>query len=343
LLPCDSPWERLYHSLNDQALITITGFDHAAFQQLLELFSPWFHAHTPWTNDRRPFMRLSSRGEGRGRERIITDNACLGLVLAWYRFRGSEYILQGWFGFTGSHANTWLRFGRRGLLLLLSNNSDAAVEMPTDEKIEQLCAAVREKHDLLPDVYCVADGLKLYFQQCQGLDEQSMFYNGWLHDHFVSCVFVFRIDGRIIRCIVNAPGSLHDSTLAEWGGIYDALGEVFERTGRRCCVDSAFCVQANPCLLRSYQKLMDATGPMHMLRMEQATSLRQAAEWGMRAIQSAFPRMRDRIHYEENGERRIYLSLLPLLYNFRVMKVGLNQLRSTYVPNWSIESSNYIN
>jgi len=170
-----------------------------------------------------------------------------------------------------------------------------------------------------------------------------MYYNGWMHDHFVSCVFVFTIDGRIIRCIANAPGSLHDSTLAEWAGIYDALEEVYQRTGAKCCVDSAFASVNNPYLLKSSQTPLDGDGPVALLRNEQATSLRQAAEWGMRAIQSAFPRLKDRIRCEAAGERRIFLALVPLLYNFRLATVGLNQLQNTYVPSWSVDSEYFIN
>jgi hypothetical protein len=47
-----------------------------------------------------------------------------------------------------------------------------------------------------------------------------------------------------------------------------------------------------------------------------ATSMRQAAEWGMRALQSSFPRMLDRLVYEERGERRIIMKMMILLYNF---------------------------
>jgi hypothetical protein len=47
--PGDSAFDKLYNSGNDQALITVTGFDHNAFRSLLELFSPWYHSHTPWT------------------------------------------------------------------------------------------------------------------------------------------------------------------------------------------------------------------------------------------------------------------------------------------------------
>jgi hypothetical protein len=67
--------------------------------------------------------------------------------------------------------------------------------------------------------------------------------------------------------------------------------------------------------------------------------MRQAAEWGMRAIQAAFPWLKDRIMYEESGvERRIFLSLVPLLYNFRLHFVGLNQLRNTYMPHLLADS-----
>jgi hypothetical protein len=71
---------------------------------------------------------------------------------------------------------------------------------------------------------------------------------------------------------------------------------------------------------------------------QEATSLRQAAEWGMRAIQSSFPRLKDRIQYENNGERKVFLLLLPLLYNYRTNLVGLNQIGSTYVPLWTVDA-----
>jgi hypothetical protein len=69
--------------------------------------------------------------------------------------------------------------------------------------------------------------------------------------------------------------------------------------------------------------------------MDEATSLRQAAEWGMRAIQGSMPRLKDAIRYEENGERSRIMKLVPLLYNLRLSRVGLNQIANTYVPHWS--------
>ena len=83
--------------------------------------------------------------------------------------------------------------------------------------------------------------------------------------------------------------------------------------------------------------------------MEEATSLRQASEWGMRAIQSAFPQLKETIKYESAGdddevedtklERWLVLKLMVLLYNFRLEKVGLNQLQNVYVPGWSQDAT----
>ena len=61
--PSASPWEKLYSSGSDQALITVTGFDHAAFGTLLSLFERPFYAHTPWTgkSDGSTMKRLNTQ------------------------------------------------------------------------------------------------------------------------------------------------------------------------------------------------------------------------------------------------------------------------------------------
>ena len=95
LNPENSPWAKLYKSDNDQALIIVTGFDHEAFDSLLNYFEPLFEQFTPWTgqNDGKTYKRLPCKKKGR--PRIIKAHACLGLCLAWYRFQGAEFVLQG--------------------------------------------------------------------------------------------------------------------------------------------------------------------------------------------------------------------------------------------------------
>lgn len=284
LNPANSPWTRLCESAHDGALIAITGFDRDAFQHLLELFSPYFEGCTPWVKNQDGFnyKRLKPT-ERRGRKRMVTAISCLGLVLAWHRFNGGEFTLQGWFGFTGGHANTWLRFGRRMLLKALEGEPDALARMPSDEGIEFCQKAMHKRHASLKNVCCFADGLKLNFESCDDPEEQGMYYNGWTHGHYVTNLLVFSATGRIIDGVMNVPGSIHDSTLAVWGGTHKRLKKVHERTGGICAVDSAFATNAAPYWIRSARDTNKAHSAAEIVRMTEATSLRQAAEWGMRA------------------------------------------------------------
>ena len=62
-----------------------------------------------------------------------------------------------------------------------------------------------------------------------------------MHDHYVSAVLVFCLDGTIPIACYNVPGCIHDSTIADWGNIYKKLEGIYnaELQGK-CTVDSAF-------------------------------------------------------------------------------------------------------
>ena len=47
--PKESSFVTLFESGDDQALITLTGFDHATFHDLHTLFAPVFNAFTPFS------------------------------------------------------------------------------------------------------------------------------------------------------------------------------------------------------------------------------------------------------------------------------------------------------
>ena len=343
--PNHSAWTKLFMSQDDGALITVTGFDHQTFAEILSRFAKYYYDYTPWTrkNDGLFYKKRNlGKSKGRGRKRKVSATCCLGLVLAWYRFRGSEFILQGWFGLTGTQLSVWLRFGRRMLLKVLSAWEVCHVRYPTEEEMVELKRIVQARHFSLHDVYCTCDGLKLHFEACADLDEQNMYCNGWTHGHYVTNLFVFGADGRIIDCIVNVPGFVHDSTLAVWGKIYEHLKEVYDINGGICCVDSAFASANVPYLIRSGNDCTTGESALEVARLSEATSLRQAAEWGMRAIQSSMPRLKDHIKFEKNGERGIILKLVPLLYNLRLARVGLNQIANTYVASWNRDTAYFI-
>lgn len=126
------------------------------------------------------------------------------------------------FGITSSVCSLFLRFGRRIIIKVLAQELDAMVRMPTALETVEYKRAFYNKYSMLKDVYAVADGLKLYLEQSGDTVIQNIFYNGWKHDHYVGNVLVFAPSGLIIACAMNAPGSMHDSSVAEWGGVRQA-------------------------------------------------------------------------------------------------------------------------
>ena len=58
----------------------------------------------------------------------------------------------------------------------------------------------------------------------------------------------------------------------------------------------------------------------------------------MQGLQCLFPRLKDHIVYEENGERAIILKFITLLYNYRVQSAGINQILDNYIPLLSIDA-----
>ena len=195
-------------------------------------------------------------------------------------------MLQMIFGLTGAVTSVYLRFGRRLLLMILKREKGAKITMPTEQKIKEYMVSIAERHPKLDGVWCTMDGLKLLLEQAPESIIENRFYNGWTHDHYVGNVIVFCPDGTIPMACTNVPGCVHDSTIAEWGDIYEKLGSMFEDHGGLCTVDSAFCKKSNEFLLKSSQALPDS--PEEFTVNEDATSMRQSAEWGMRALQGSF-------------------------------------------------------
>ena len=334
-----SAFIRLFNSKDDSSLIALCGFDHASFQKLLELFAPVFNEWTPYpqTASNTYRMRRLPRSGRTGRKRLINATICLALVLAWTRTRGATTALQVIFGMTATPVSVWLRFGRRVLVTVLKDHPDAMVQLPTSDEVATFKRVINEKYPVLTNVWGAMDGLKLLIEA--NPDLESMFYNGWKCDHYISNLFVFSPDGRIRASYINAPGSWHDSTMAVYSKTYEKLDHINAREqacgGARIVVDSAFGSEARESLLKSYQRNTDRQGRVRRDSEihKAATSVRQLSEWGMQGLQASFPRLKDRLRYEEFGERKVIVSLIVLLYNFRASTVGFNQISSTFYPN----------
>jgi len=188
------------------------------------------------------------------------------------------------------------------------------------------------------------DGLKIMLEKAGDLNTQNMFYNGWTHDHYISCLFLFSPDGLIRACYLNAPGSRHDSTNANYSDVYEKVDKIYEQTGAKVVVDTAFNSGEKASMIKSHQSNIDGQGRVRRASQlhRDATSLRQMSEWGMRGFQGSFPRLKDRMIYEERGERRIILTMVTLLYNFRASNLGMNQIRSSFMPHLDRDANEYM-
>ena len=327
--PSTSTWRRLYEAQNDQGMITLTGFDCASFASLCELFAPVFNSYTPFVPSGMSCFEWTKL-PNKGRKRNIRPEDCLGLVLAWTRTRGSLMALQLIFGMTYSNLDDYLLFGKRIIVMVLKNDDRARVQIPCSETIDGYKDMVRNRHPFLTDVWCTMDGVKLTLEQSGDALIQEKYYNGWTHDHYVTSVLCFCPDGTIPIAYINCPGTVHDSQVADYGKIYDKLESVYERDGAKCTIDSAFGNVSREFLIKSSQELIHIHDYTEQGIAADATSMRQSAEWGMRAFQSSMPRIKDRMKFEERGERKVTLTMMVFLYNFRARMVGINQLNSFY-------------
>jgi hypothetical protein len=97
-----------------------------------------------------------------------------------------------------------------------------------------------EKYPSLPDVWGTCDGAKLNFQSTGDVRIQRMYYNEWTPGHYMSNIFVFAMDGMIRICGLNAPGTMHDSSVSDYSFVYEKLKAVYEHTDGKVVIDSAF-------------------------------------------------------------------------------------------------------
>lgn len=129
----------------------------------------------------------------------------------------------------------------------------------------------------------------------------------------------------------SLSGSWHDSSVA-----VPLMQTVVEKLGPYAfCVDSGFPTKgtlqgkfvgppkSNAGLLSAEQRQ----------KAKVYVSLRQAAEWGMRALQGSFSRLKSRITSDKRKRFNLIL-VIVLLHNFRTEKVGFNQIATVFGPDY---------
>ncbi|CAE6449966.1 unnamed protein product [Rhizoctonia solani] len=191
------------------------------------------------------------------------------------------------------------------------------------------------------------DGLSLPVSTSSDPEVEQATYNGWLHDHRITNVIVFAPDGCILSARVNAPGSWHDSRTA--GHIYTQLKDKTP-AGFFLIADTAFPRTSADMTgkIKTPLKERAALGEDPVRAAEQLaysnaiTSARQPAEWGMRALQGAYGRLRMPLDINNPVGRRVLLDTCFRLHNLRTRLIGINQIQTVYMREWGSESDRFL-
>jgi hypothetical protein len=177
------------------------GFDCESFDRVLDKFAPMFSGHTPFNAS----GVIVAFEYVTGRKREVQPADCLGHVLVWTRTRGPLNVLQLVFGLTYTNLSVYLGFGIRLFVETFRHDPLASVRVPSAETIEMFKDAFAVRRPLLNDCWATMDGVKLYLQQSGNAVIQEQYYNGWMHNHYVTSVFCFCPNGTLPNCIFQCP------------------------------------------------------------------------------------------------------------------------------------------
>jgi len=244
-------------------------------------------------------------------------------------------MLQEVFALTPAVCSRYIRFGLSLLLKVLRQIPEGKICWPTANEFPALASRISAKYPLLQHAFGFADGLNLPVEVSGNSDIENAYYNGWTCQHYCSSVFTFASDGTIIHATLNAPGSWHDAMVA--GELYNKL----RNHNYFIVADTAFPHTRGD--IRNKIKTPIKTGdrlPSNRQELAeclafsaQVVSARQAAEWGMRAIQGSFGRLRVPLPIGDSTYRLHLLECCIRSHQVRTRLVGVNQIAEVYESN----------
>ena len=131
-------------------------------------------------------------------------------------------------------------------------------------------------------------------------------------------VFCFSLTGKIIFACINFPGSWNDSQVS-----LSLISKVVRNIGDfKICADQGFPRSGDllnkfvsPLSRPARRNLPVKTRRAALRRHNTYVSLRQSSEWGMRALQGTFVRIKSRLTWNKRKRRQI-LGALPKLRKY---------------------------
>jgi hypothetical protein len=186
-------WTALRDSRDDRAYLTCMGVDCDTFDYLLDMgFRDLWNSHTIPRDD------VATAGAPRIDRRSLDAEGGLGLVLHYMSSPMREKSLQQIFAIIPSSTSRYINFSLQILDFTLQRIPDAFIMWPrTLDEYEFLSDLIEDKYPRLRGGFGFIDGLKLPLGVSSDPDWENATYNGWLHDHFIGCVFAFSPQGRL--------------------------------------------------------------------------------------------------------------------------------------------------
>lgn len=146
-------------------------------------------------------------------------------------------------------------------------------------------------------------------------------------------------EGVIIACNFNAPGSWHDSRVAQ--PIYEKLLNktpdgfylVADTAFPRGTVDIEGRIMA-PIKTGQRMRGTDEEIEERFAYDRELLSYRQTAEWGMRSIQGSFGRLCLPLQINDKNARGDLIEICFRLHNLRTRRIGYNEIEKVYMPEW---------
>ncbi|KAF7340349.1 hypothetical protein MVEN_01954100 [Mycena venus] len=328
-------WQILYRSRSDRAYITTMGFDVATFDKILDA-----GFGVAW--DTKPIPRADAPNTGATRPgaRSLDASGALGLVLHYLNSTMREISLQQIFALIPSTVSRYITFGLNLLLYILRRMPDARIHWPENEdEFSGYNKLIVARHPRLTGAFASVDGLKLLCQTSDNPEIENATFNGWLSEHFITNVIAFVPLGTVIAAKINAPGSWHDSRVAQ--PIYEKL-RTRTPDGFYLVADTAFPRGAQQiegkirAPIKAGQRMQGTVAEIEerLAFDRELLSYRQTAEWGMRGLQGSFGRLRIPLEINRQRECGDLIEICLRLNNLRARLVGINQIRNVYIPLW---------
>ena len=92
----------------------------------------------------------------------------------------------------------WLKFGRKVLLHVIYRDHATVIRLPTYDEVRFYQSVVGTKYPNIAKIWAAVDGLKLFIQAVRQGNEQNKYYSGYIHGHYITSVFVFAPDRKIV-------------------------------------------------------------------------------------------------------------------------------------------------